>query len=1035
MRNQFADFSEVMKEYLKLGHAELVPLEDMNLPVSETFYLPMHTVHKQSSTTTKIRAVFDASMKSTSGVSLNDLLLVGPTVHPQLVDVLIRFRMHRIALVADVSKMYRAVELPVSDRNLHRFVWRDDPGDSLQDYRMTRVTFGISSSAFIANMCVKRNASDFAHKYPIAAKIVNDSFYVDDCLTGPDSVEGAVETHKQLQGLFSEAEFLLRKWNSSNPTVLKHIPEELRDSQTSLTISDAEDLYTKTLGIEWHSVMDHFRLDVSNHLPLSGLTKRTLVSDIARTYDVLGWFAPIVIKVKILLQRLWESKLDWDEPVPESIGDSWCKWRSQLKLLTRVHIPRCYFPKDVRIVSLQLHGFSDASIDAYAGVVYLRMEDANGNVHVTLVTSKTRVAPIKRLSIPRLELCGAQLLAKLLSRTRVTLNIPLENVIAWTDSTIVLNWLDGNPRRFKTYVGNQISFILSHTPSKHWRHVKGEQNPADCASRGLFPEELIAHELWWQGPTWLKPDRADWPQLVELPHIPPSDEEKEISLHVHTETREPVVPVDRYSSFNTLVRVTSWIMRYVRNLKKSETPLKSALTVQELVNAETYWISLSQSQCFGSELSSLGSKRMLPSKSALLALHPFIDSQGILRAGGRGQESKLAYSMMHPVILDGKHHLAKLIIRTEHQRLLHAGPALLASSLNRRYHITGGRRVVRSITRACIVCRRRSQKPKPQLMGQLPFERVTPDIVFENVGVDYAGPVYIKYGHVRKLTVVKSYICVFVSLSVKAVHLELVSDLTSEAFVSTLRRFIARRGKPSLMWSDHGSNFVGAQKEFKHLVDFLEDQKTQGAISQFCTSQRITWKFIPERSPHFGGLWESCVKSVKHHLKRILSTVKLTFEEYETVLTQVEACLNSRPLVALPCNDDGFDALTPGHFLIGRPLEALPDPAFSYRSTSILRRWHLCQNLVRQFWERWSTDYLTSLRKYAKWHKPLRNLSVGDIVILNEDGMLPTTWPLGRVIEVFVGKDGFVRVVNVRTKNGIFKRPVHKLALLLSEQK
>ena len=319
-------------------------------------------------------------------------------------------------------------------------------------------------------------------------------------------------------------------------------------------------------------------------------------------------------------------------------------------------------------------------------------------------------------------------------------------------------------------------------------------------------------------------------------------------------------------------------------------------------------------------------------------------------------------------------------------------------------------------------------------MGQLPFERVTPDIVFKNVGVVYAGPIYIKYGHVRKPTVVKSYICVFVSLSVKAVHLELVSDLTSEAFISTFRRFIAWRGKPSLMWSDHGSNFVGAQKDFKQLIKFFEDQKTQGAISQFCTSQIITWKFIPEHSPHFGGLWESCVKSVKYHLKRVLSTVKLTFKEYTTVLTRVEACLNSQPLAALPCNDDGCDALTPGHFLIGRPLKALPDPAFSYRSSTLLRCWHLCQNLVRYFWKRWSADYLMSLRRYAKWHKPSKNLSIGDIVILNEDGMLPATWPLGRVVEVFTGKDGLIRVVNVKTKRGIFKSPVHKLAVLLNNK-
>lgn len=254
-KNHFDQFNEVMREYFDLGHAESVPPEDLEVPTSEVFYLPMHAVHKQSSTTTKIRAVFDASMKSSSGVSLNDTLMVGPTVHPQLVDVLIRFRMHRIALVADVSKMYRAIELPPADRNLHGFVWRSDPRDTLKDYRMTRVTFGVSSSSFVANMCVKRNATELAEKYPHAAKVVNNSFYVDDCLAGADSVEQGIETHKQLQKLFSKAEFLLRKWNSSSPAVLESIPVDLCDSQTSLTISDADDAYTKTLGIEWHSVI------------------------------------------------------------------------------------------------------------------------------------------------------------------------------------------------------------------------------------------------------------------------------------------------------------------------------------------------------------------------------------------------------------------------------------------------------------------------------------------------------------------------------------------------------------------------------------------------------------------------------------------------------------------------------------------------------------------------------------------------------------------------------------------------------------
>ena len=260
---------------------------------------------------------------------------------------------------------------------------------------------------------------------------------------------------------------------------------------------------------------------------------------------------------------------------------------------------------------------------------------------------------------------------------------------------------------------------------------------------------------------------------------------------------------------------------------------------------------------------------------------------------------------------------------------------------------------MRSVTRQCVTCKRHCIKPSDQLLRQLPPERVTPASTFDKVGVDYAGPFQIKYGHVRKPTVLKAYICLFVCLAVKAVHLELVSDLTAEAFIAALRRFVASRGCPSLIWSDHGTNFVGANRELREFNVFLSSQITQGAISEFCSSHNIEWKYIPERSPHFGGLWESAVKSVKNHLKRIVSPVKLTFEEFTTILTQIEACLNSRPLI--PNNsDDGIEVLTPGHFLIGKPVTALPDPQISYRAVSLLRHWHLCQCLVRHFWQRWA---------------------------------------------------------------------------------
>ena len=410
-KNQFHEVKEVIDEYFQSGHAETVPAADSEKPTREVFYLPIHCVRKESNTTTKVRAVFDASAKTSTGVSLNETLLVGPTVHSTLVDVLLRSRLHRVALTADVSRMYRAIALTDADRDLHRFVWRDSPHDSLKDFRMTRVTFGVSASSFIANMCIKQNALNHASQYPLAAKAVNEAFYVDDGVTGADSVKEAITLQHELHNLFSLAGFMLRKWNSSEPAVLEQIEPELRDSQCVRQIAETETSYTKTLGVEWNASLDHFRLLILNPASHEGLTKRQLVSDIAKTYDILGWFSPVIVTAKILLQHLWEERLQWDNPVPSSILKVWSQWRCELPILSSHYIPRYYFNKKTSVIALQLHGFSDASRLAYAGVVYLRAIDNHGTVTTSLVMSKTKVAPLKKLTIPCLELCGALILA------------------------------------------------------------------------------------------------------------------------------------------------------------------------------------------------------------------------------------------------------------------------------------------------------------------------------------------------------------------------------------------------------------------------------------------------------------------------------------------------------------------------------------------------------------------------------------------------------------------------------------------------
>ena len=506
----FKEVNEVVLEYFELGHAEVVPFEDFYKPQDKVFYLPIHVVYKNTSTSTKIRAVFDASAKSTSGMSLNDTLLVGPTVHAPLVDVLLRFRLHRIGLIADV-KMYRAVQLVETDKDLHRFVWRSNPDDLIKDYRMTRVTFGVSASSFAANMSVLQNSVDLAYEFPIAAKMVKESFYVDDGLMGADTASEAIELRREVQELFARGGFLLCKWNSNDSTVLRSIEPDLREAKETYTITDSGSELTRTLGLVWDLKHDCFKILTSACTITSAVTKRMLESDIARIFDVLGWLSPVTIKMKILLQRLWETKLNWDEPVPSHISNVWIRWKSELPILSELLLPRCYFPKESQTTYSELHGFSDASEDAYAAVVYLRSKDDHNQTHVSLVMAKSRVAPIKRLFIPRLELCGAYLLTQLLYHLKQVLNISMDKVFAWIDNTVVLSWLRSSPRRFKTYVGNRVSFIVDCIPSERWRHMKGSENPADSPSRGLFPSELVSFDLWWDGPEWLIKEDSYWP--------------------------------------------------------------------------------------------------------------------------------------------------------------------------------------------------------------------------------------------------------------------------------------------------------------------------------------------------------------------------------------------------------------------------------------------------------------------------------------------------------------------------------------------
>ena len=301
---------------------------------------------------------------------------------------------------------------------------------------------------------------------------------------------------------------------------------------------------------------------------------------------------------------------------------------------------------------------------------------------------------------------------------------------------------------------------------------------------------MLEHTLWWHGPPWLKLEPSSWPSPYITFVVPSYLDNVQTSLLTTVQSATPLISFNDYSRFHCLLCVTAWMFRFINNCRSSSR--RSAhLSVTELSEAKRYWIRLIQDTHFSKEIITLRAGRELSNNSSLIHLRPFVDSDGLLRVGGRENRANITYSSKHPIVLSGKHPLVRLIVRDEHQRLLHAGPTLMLSTLSGKFHITGMKKIVRSVTRQCITCRRYTTKPLPQQLCQLPIERVTPDIVFEKDGVDYAGPFLIKYGMVRKPTIVKAYLCIFVSLSVKAVHLEAVSDLTSEAFIAALRRFIA----------------------------------------------------------------------------------------------------------------------------------------------------------------------------------------------------------------------------------------------------
>jgi hypothetical protein len=784
------------------------------------------------------------------------------------------------------------------------------------------------------------------------------------------------------------------------------------------------------LGLRWNIETDEFIFTVpSIEDSKSVVTKRYVVHTVGRFFDPIGIVSPIVVRFKMFFQELCEAHVEWDQPLSGALLSRWNALVTGLKGCRPIHIKRCYYTDITEsITSQQLYGFCDASKGAYAAVVYLLICTENDQI-VRFVTSKTRVAPRQGQTIPRLELLSALLLSRLITSVAQCLrdDVKLDKPICYTDSQVALHWIWGTDKVWKQFVQNRVNEIRSLTDVSSWKHCSGEDNPADIPSRGASGESLFSNVIWFNGPAWLCDSNKFVGQDVPVPDECLSELKSECveqtcgMLTLNTaDGISQLIDVTKYNDLYHLLRLTRLVYRFVRVISKNT----RWSVVQELIKAELEWVKDAQIILINDKNFPLWKKQF----------KLFIDDDGIWRCGGRLANIDAPYTTRFPALLPRTHHFTKLIVQNAHRAVLHNGVKETLTELRMKYWIVKGRSFIKLILRQCTLCKRfegaaYQGPPAPPL----PICRVEEAPPFAHTGVDFAGPLYVKMASTDKCTS-KVWVCLYTCCATRAVHLDIVPNLSSFTFFRCFKRFTARRGIPTLMISDNGKTFKAAALIVKQILD-------QSKLHKSLAKVRTEWRFNVERAPWWGGFFERLVKSTKRCLKKIIGKSKLTYEELLTAVIEVEAIINSRPLSYVSM-DDLEEPLTPSHLLVGRRLLSIPDhiPSnhprdYNTSNSELNDRMRHLNNILDHFWTRWKKEYLLELRECHRHPHQTRGsdkINVGDVVVVHEDGKHRGFWKLGRVEKLLVGQDGESRgaVVKVHQKEGhciLLRRPVQKL--------
>ena len=1010
-------YFEFMNTIIADGEAERIP--ETELEAEEVWYLPHHGV-TSAKKPGKLRVVFDGSTKF-KGHCLNNYLLSGPNLNSNLVGVLTRFRQQPIAVSCDIRKMFHQFRVARKDRDFFRFLWfHPDNNDLIEEYRMTVHLFGSTSSPGCAKFGLNQIVRDHGVDNDEVTAFVTRNFYVDDGLTSCKTVAQAVRLLRETQLILSKGNLKLHKFMANDRQVLENFDrgDWASDDSTSNVCS--------ALGMKWLIDSDEFTFDPPS-LKQGRMSRRGMLSTIASIFDPLGLLSPIILVGRLILQQTCRG-LGWDDELPDQIQREWQQWIDEVNSLSLIRIDRCLQPKEFGDVThVELHTFADASLSGYGCCCYLRLRNSSGGVHCSLLFGKSRVVPTspRKLTVPRLELMAAVLAANLGSKMATELDFKVKHFY-YSDSKAVLGYIANSSKRFHMFVANRVSEIRDLSAVESWRHVVGESNPADLASRGLMPSEIFASS-WFTGPSFLWQPGEIVAATVDGGSV--DDDDPEVRHIAHSVScSEPYLlsHISRFSRFESAVRFAHLVFHTIKHRWRGAKPCYS---VDSLEQSKKWLIRHFQRFWFSDDIHRLSRGKPVSRMSRLLRFDPYLDGDGLLRVGGRVKfSSALLDNEKHPIILAPNSHLTSLLVRHLHELTAHQGRGMTVAAVRSAgYWVIGLSRIVSSLIHHCVRCRVLRRSAESQKMADLPIERLDPTPPFTYVGLDCFGPFHVKDR--RKTS--KKYGLIFVCMYSRAIHVELLDDLSTDCFINGFRTFIALRGPVRQIKCDKGTNFVGAANELSNAFK----EMCEGSVKDYLLQQKCDFVFNTPCSSHMGGAWERLIRTFRSVLTGLLGRVTLDGASARTVMYEAMAIVNSRPLTTV---EDGVEPLTPNHLLHMKAGIILPPPGdFPEADVYSRKRWRKVQSLVSEFWNRWRTQYVSSLQQRSKWLKAGRGLRVDDIVLVM-DTTVRSEWRLGRVVEVIVSHDGLVRRVRVLVgesstdkKSTILERPIQKLVLLL----